>query len=103
MGRKRGQRKGQIYFLRAMDLDDGPLLGHCGLWLFGFPQGRRPIGLHAHLCKHQCACVHILLAHLCMCVCTCTHQHARAVGELVIISLKVSNSISHHIEVGLKN
>lgn len=76
MGRKRGrrgQRKGQIYFLRAMDLDDGPLSGHCGLWLFGFPQGRRPIGLHAHLCKHQCACVHILLAHLCMCVhVTCT-------------------------------
>lgn len=55
MGRKRrrrGQRKGQIYFLCAVDLDDGPLSGHCGLWLCGFPQGGRPIGLQVCVCAH---------------------------------------------------
>lgn len=72
MGRKRrrrGQRKGQIYFLCAVDLDDGPLSGHCGLWLCGFPQGGRPIGLHAHFCK--CVCVHIVL-HILVCVWVCS-------------------------------
>lgn len=55
--------KGQIYFLYAVDLDDGPLLGHSGFWLCGLPQGRGPIGLHAStsVCAHSfssCMCVH---------------------------------------------
>lgn len=54
---RRGQRKGQIYFLSAVDLDDCPLWGHCGLWLYADFLKGRPIGLHALLCNHQCVCV----------------------------------------------
>lgn len=44
---RRGQRKGQLYFPRAMDPDDGPRRGRRGLRLFGFPRRRRPAGRHA--------------------------------------------------------
>lgn len=77
VGRKRGmrgQRKGQIYFLCAVDLDDGPLWGHRGLSLRGLPQGRRPIGLHAHFCNNQCVCTFFCTsAHMCVYVCARLH------------------------------
>lgn len=46
-GRK-GQLRGQIYFLRAMVLDDGPSSGHCGPRQFGNPQEKRSKGQQAH-------------------------------------------------------
>lgn len=104
MGRnrgRRGQRKGQIYFPHAMDLDDGPLSCHCGLWQFGFPEKKEAN-------RSTCACRPLFV---CACVCVYvsstslyvwTHAHISMCKGLVIISLRVSNSISHHIEVGLK-
>lgn len=40
--------EGQIYFLRAEVLDDGPFSGHCGLRQFGIPQEKRSKGQQAH-------------------------------------------------------
>lgn len=65
-GGRRGQRKGQIYFLCTVDLDDGPLWGHRGLWLCGFPQGRRSqrsprTRLQAYVCA--------IVSRTCVCVC----------------------------------
>lgn len=48
---RRGQRRGQIYFLRTMVLDDSPLSGHCGVRQSGNPQEKRPKGQHLHLCQ----------------------------------------------------
>lgn len=45
---RRGRRRGQIYFLPTMVLDDGPVSGRCGLQQSGNPQEKRAKGQHTH-------------------------------------------------------
>lgn len=55
---RRGQQKGHIYFLCAVDHDDGTLRGHWRLRLCRPPRERRPKGsaclwVGAHVCVRE--------------------------------------------------
>lgn len=68
MGRKRGrrgQRKGQIYFLRTMDLDDGPLWGHRGAPAIRI-SSREKAKRSARTFLQAAVCVYVC-AYICMC------------------------------------
>lgn len=60
---RRGQRWGQIYFLPAMVLDDGPFSGRCGLRQSGNPQEKRAKGQH----RQPPQVAHALFTVVCAC------------------------------------
>lgn len=83
----RGQRKGQLYFLRAMDPDDGPRRGRRGLRLFGFPQRRRSAGRHAHS-EGSPACVRARAGQSTCLLATLTHRFPSSISRDVKVGIK---------------